>query len=253
MKAIIFAAGMAKRLGDLTKETPKCCLPLFEEETLLDRSLKNISRAGFNHVIIVTGHADNKIEELLSKNWKNKFNSIETIFNEDYATKNNIYSAHVIKDLIDNDTFIFNSDIVYDYRILENAVKRFKEDSSTTSFLVVDDKKKLLDEDMKVKLNPEGKIIRIHKEQNNDECVGEYIGILHLEDPDISYFDQSINEMIKAGKVDEYYEDALDKVLDKLNLGIVSTEGLSWAEMDTPEDYERAKSLECVKSQYQTI
>ncbi len=250
MKAIIFAAGQSKRLGHLTHDLPKSCLNLFNNFTVLDFSLKGIHDSGFTELLIVSGHKNEKIENLVNKNWKNKFEKIDFVFNEDFANKNNIYTAHLIRDLIDDETFIFNSDIVYDHDILKNAVKFFKKESK--SFLVVDDSKPLLDEDMKIRLKA-GRIVKIHKEQENEICSGEYIGILHLRGKDIKVFKKSLERMIENNETDKYYEDALDTALDDLNLSIVSTKGLSWAEIDTPEDYERAKGLECIKSLYQSI
>lgn len=251
MRGIIFAAGMATRLGDLTKDLPKCCLPINESETILERNLKLMSQYGFTEIIIVTGHAADEIEKEIEKTTEKTSNigSIELIFNDHYKDRNNIYTAYLIRDLIDENTLIFNSDIVYDERILAISVNAMK--ANKDSFMIVDNSETLVDEDMKVLLNEEKNIVRIHKQLDNEKSFGEYIGILRLSNNDASKFKASLENMINSGIYDKYYEDALDRITSDLKLKAVSTEAFGWTEIDTKEDYAKAKDLECVKLQYQ--
>ncbi len=248
MRAIIFAAGLASRLGDLTRNLPKACLTLNDQETILERSLSLIHDNGFDEVIIVTGHAEEAIKQISSK-WTKRFKKIKTVFNPEYATRNNIYSAYLIRDLLDGSSFIFNSDIVYHQYILENAM--FAYNTGLQSFLVIDDQKPLVDEDMKVTLNDKANITRINKALNNETSQGEYIGILYLNTADAPKFKDSLEAMIEAKEYSKYYEDALDRIAEDLELKLVSTEGREWTEIDTIEDYNRARNLECAKSPYQ--
>lgn len=240
MRGIIFAAGKSSRLGSLTKELPKICLEIDSENTILDRNLKLLSEHGITELIIVTGHAEEKIKEAIKKHEEN-FHSIQLLYNDHYYDRNNVYTAYLVKDKIDPYTIIFNSDIVYDPGILDNAIK--KAQSSLKSFLVVDDSKKLIDEDMKVLLNSNNEIIRINKNLDNNGSVGEYIGILRLTGEDIKKFAKSLEEMIEAEDFDKYYEDALDRISSDLNLELVSTDAKLWTEIDFPEDYQRAKKI----------
>lgn len=248
VKAIILAAGRSKRLGVLTDKTPKCCLQLINEESILDRSLKNIKECNFSQIVIVTGHADTIIKDSINK-WQNSFKSIELIHNPEYLEKNNVYSVYLVREMLDSQTFIFNSDIVYDLGILQNLIASYNKEPR--SLVVVDDTEPLDEEDMKVRIQ-DNKISRINKNQDPQICAGEYIGILHLNGQDIEVFKKSLEYMIEAGQTDMYYEDAIDRQTSEMNVGTVSTQGLSWSEIDTPEDYQKAKELPCVKSQYQT-
>lgn len=240
MNGIIFAAGRSSRLGSLTNELPKICLEIEEGRTILDRALTSLLENGIKDLTIVTGHAEEKIREAC-KAYEKRFDSINFIFNELFLKRNNIYTAYLIRHQLSSDTLIFNSDIVYDPEILKNAVK--KAESSSKSFLVVDDHKPLLNEDMKVLLNKDGQILRINKELDNEACSGEYIGILRLAGSDITKFNASLEKMIEEKEYDKYYEDALDRITSELDLELVSTKGLLWTEIDTPEDYERAKGI----------
>ncbi len=258
MKAIIFAAGRSRRLGYLTDEKPKCCLKisdnlsslmparaLSEDILIIDLSLHHIFKLGFKSATIVTGHAEKVLREHIANKWHGY--TIDFVFNPEYESRNNIYTAYLVRDLIDDETYIFNSDIVYDLRILEAAIR-----STAPSFIVIDDRKKLVDEDMKVLVNATGRIERINKNLDNAASKGEYIGIMKLAGKELAEFKRSLEYMIDAGDTDKYYEDALDRIVTGLELGTVSTEGHSWTEIDTPEDYQRAQELACVKSPYQT-
>ncbi len=241
MQAIIFAAGRSRRLGALTDDKPKCVLPINNSSSVIDLSLANIAACGFKTVTIVTGHASSVLEEHLGNRFPQL--SISYAYNHHYEEWNNIYTAYLVREFITDNCFIFNSDIVYDRRILASACE-----SKLESFIVTDDHKPLVDEDMKVLVDTDGKILRINKNLDNSKCLGEYIGIMRLRDDSLKAFKKSLEYMIEAGDTDKYYEDALDRILADIKLGTVSTKAYSWTEIDTPEDYQRAKELECVKS-----
>lgn len=247
MKAIIFAAGMASRLGNLTKNLPKACLKLNDSETILDRALSLLSTNNFTEVLIVKGHAGEAIDEH-AKRWAKKFTKLETFFNPEYSNKNNIYTAYLVKEKLGDGVFVFNSDIVYDSRILELATKAYQ-NNPQESFMVVDNSKTLVDEDMKISYQG-SKIIRINKALDNHSSEGEYIGIMHISNNDLGKFSQSLEFMIVNQEFNKYYEDALDRIASDLELRLVSTQGHEWTEIDTLEDYNRARNLECAKSPY---
>ena len=68
MKAMIFAAGMGKRLQPLTNETPKALIPI-HGKPMLEHIILTLKAAGFNQIIINVHHlADQIISFLESKN-----------------------------------------------------------------------------------------------------------------------------------------------------------------------------------------
>lgn len=251
-KALILAAGVGKRLGDLTKEIPKCLLQIDSQtnsqsnskNTLLDYLLESIKDNGIKEVVLVVGFAEAKIREQISKKWINKF-SFEFIFNDKFDKYNNIYSAYLARDFWNDETVLFNSDIIFEQHILSNLRQRANspEAGARASYLVVDDTKKLLNEDMKITLNEYGHINRINKNLDIKISFGEYIGIMYLRGLERVKFLESLEENIRNKKFDLYYEDALAYVLDEISILPCSTGGKSWTEVDTKEDYEVAKNI----------
>ena len=236
-KALILAAGQGKRLEELTKNTPKCLLPI-RERTLLDFSLSALKTCDISEIILITGFAHEKLKEHITKHWSEKF-KFQFIYNDKFAEYNNIYSAYLAKDLWDDETVLLNSDIIYDLEILL-AISRKPQD---TSYLVIDDSKSLNEEDMKVKTDEKGCIRRVNKKLDIKGSLGEYIGILYLSGKERGEFLKSLETNVKNKNLDLYYEDALDCILNNISVLPFSTNSKPWTEVDTKEDYEVAKKI----------
>lgn len=243
-RAIILAAGTGSRLGELARVTPKCLLEVDSDRTLLDYSLGSLLENKINEIIIVTGFQEEKLKKYISKQWANKF-SFRFIFNEKFSEYNNIYSAYLAKDIWDDETVLLNSDIIFDPHIFANLRQRANnsEAGSRASYLVIDNTKKLSHEDMKIDLNEYGHVNRINKNLNPETSFGEYIGITYLRGLDRIKFLESLGKNTRNNKFDLYYEDALDQILSETPILPCSTQGLSWTEVDTIEDYENAKQI----------
>ena len=238
-KALILAAGIGKRLGELTRDIPKCLLPV-GSKTLLDYSLEAISGNDFEQVTIITGFAEKKLKEHIKK-WERSL-AFKLIYNDKFADYNNIYSAYLAKDIWDDETILFNSDIIFHPLILKDLVSNIKENSNK-SYLVIDDTKILIAEDMKVKINSLGEIKEINKGLDIKTSYGEYIGVTYSRGKERENFLESLELNVKNKNLDIYYEDALAHVLDKISVFPYSTKSRLWTEVDTKEDYELAKRI----------
>ena len=233
-KALILAAGVGKRLGELTKDTPKCLLPI-DKSTILDFSLQALKDNGINEIVFITGFAHEKLANHIRCQWSNTF-YFQFIFNDKYSTYNNIYSAYLAKEIWDDETILLNSDIIFHPDILSNLILS-KDDKS---YLVIDDKKELIEEDMKVQVTSSNEIKKISKHLNNKTSLGEYIGMMYLRGVERVTFLESLEKNIKSKNWDFYYEDALDNILNKIKVYPCSTLGNPWTEVDTFQDYKHA-------------
>jgi NDP-sugar pyrophosphorylase family protein len=68
MKAMIFAAGIGSRLGDLTKDTPKCLMPINGSITILEHVITNLRSFGVTEAVINLHYLPDKITEYLARN-----------------------------------------------------------------------------------------------------------------------------------------------------------------------------------------
>ena len=245
-KAVILAAGIGKRLGELTKNMPKCLLPI-DKSTLLDLSVQSLLGSGISEITIVTGFGAEVLKAHVSHKWKNKV-SFKYIFNEYYKEYNNIYSAYLARNIWDDETVLLNSDIIFHPLILKNLIQEIKNSNRQKSFLVIDDKKMLTEESMKVEVNSTGEIKEINKGLKIQSSYGEYIGITYLRGAERLKFIESLeNNVVGAyGRkplLDLYYEDAIAHTLNDISVYPLSTSGKQWTEVDTNEDYEIAKQI----------
>ena len=55
MKALILNSGLGSRMGDITKNHPKCMTEISDTDTILSRQLKILVDLGINDVVITTG------------------------------------------------------------------------------------------------------------------------------------------------------------------------------------------------------
>ena len=64
MQAIILAAGMGKRLGELTQNNTKCMVKV-HKQTLIERMLAQLSLLNLKRIILVIGYKGEKVKELV--------------------------------------------------------------------------------------------------------------------------------------------------------------------------------------------
>ena len=237
MKAVILAAGLGSRLRPLTNEKPKCLLELNKNFTILDyqiNSLLNVAKLEPSDIFIVTGYK----KDIIEKHLKNKgLGDINIIFNEYYDKYNNIYSFYLIKSFVKSDFYLFNGDTLFDRKILENLSK-----NEEGTYFVVDNVKKLGEEEMKV-LIKDDRIIKFGKDINPVMADGEYIGLSKFNWEDAKVIFNKIEDLLSSGKTNIWYEIAINSVLDKVYAKPVYTNGLPWIEIDTKDDYKKGLVL----------
>ena len=119
-KAIFLAAGFGSRMVPITLNTPKP-LVLVHGKRIIETLLDAVIAAGIEDITIVRGYLGEQFDVLLHKYPKIKF-----IENPLYNETNNISSAYLIKDMMENayvlesDLLLFNPDIIRKYEYTTN-------------------------------------------------------------------------------------------------------------------------------------
>ena len=117
MQAIILAAGMGKRLGELTKDNTKCMVPV-NGIRLIDRMLTQLSALQLNRVVIVVGYQGENLIRHIGDRYEGRL-KIEYIHNPIYDKTNNIYSLGLAKaQMQEDDTLLLESDLIFDSAML---------------------------------------------------------------------------------------------------------------------------------------
>lgn len=121
MQAIILAAGMGKRLGDLTKNNTKCMVEV-NGVRLIDRFISQLSKFKLNRLVIVVGYEGQKLIDYIGHRYDDVL-KIEFIHNPIYDKTNNIYSLALAKDaLCEDDTILLESDLIFEDEMLDKLV-----------------------------------------------------------------------------------------------------------------------------------
>ena len=112
MQAVILAAGMGRRLKNLTKNNTKCMVRV-NGITLIERVLGILDRKCLSRIVVVVGYEGGKLMDyVMSLDIKTPIRFID---NKAYDKTNNIYSLALAKEyLIAEDTLILESDLIFE-------------------------------------------------------------------------------------------------------------------------------------------
>ena len=120
MQAVILAAGMGKRLKELTQNNTKCMVKV-NGVTLIDRMLHQIEKQHLSRIIIVVGYEGQKLIDYIDT--LGIQTPIVYINNPIFDKTNNIYSLALAKDwLCKEDTLLFESDLIFEDSVLDALV-----------------------------------------------------------------------------------------------------------------------------------
>ena len=120
MQVIILAAGMGKRLGELTQNNTKCMIRV-NGVTLIERVLDQFSKLKLNKVIMVIGYKGEELRSFIGDSYKGL--PIEYITNPIYDKTNNIYSLSLAKEqLQQDDTLLIESDLIFEDKVLDKIL-----------------------------------------------------------------------------------------------------------------------------------
>lgn len=233
--AVLLAAGTGSRLYPLTKKEPKC-LTMVSGTSILARLVSNLNEHGFKRLIIVTGHLEDCIRNFLGNQSGNI--KIEYVFSPKYKSTNNIYSLWMARKKIKESFMLIESDLVFDKSLLSDMVYP---DRMAAALMQpwMDGTCVTVDQENTVKTFV----------PNNEEVFGENIyktvNIYSLSYKSWSNVLKRLNEYIKAGKVNDYYEKVFADLVAEGSLSFekISFDDKPWYEIDNLLDLAEAEKL----------
>lgn len=120
MQAIILAAGMGKRLKELTQDNTKCMIKV-NGVTLIERMLHQLEQQHLSRIVIVVGYQGQKLIDFIAT--LDIQTPIVYVNNPIYDKTNNIYSLFLARDyLCKEDTLLLESDLIFEDAVLEELV-----------------------------------------------------------------------------------------------------------------------------------
>lgn len=242
MQAIILAAGMGKRLGELTKNNTKCMVEV-DGVRLIERALRILERKNLNRIILVVGYQhENLMAFVNSLGIQTK---IEFIINEVYDKTNNIFSLSLAKEqMTEDDTLLLESDLIFEERLIDMLL----EDKRDSLALVdkfeswMDGTCIVVDQDDNITDFIPGKLLQYHEKEQYYKTVNIYkFGADFSKNVYVPF----LEAYAKVMGNNEYYEAVIKLILllDKNTMKAKRLQGELWYEIDDIQDLDIAQTL----------
>ncbi len=242
MQAIILAAGMGRRLKELTKNNTKCMVKV-NGVTLIERMLHQIERRDICRVIIVIGYEGEKLVEYIQG--LDITLPIHYVVNTLYDKTNNIYSLALAQEYLkQDDTLLFESDLIFEDAVLDKLL----DDPSDTLALVdkyegwMDGTCVKLASDDTIETFVSRKNFKFREMRDYFKTVNIYKFSKRFSE---TYYVPFLNAYEKALGENEYYEQVLRVItmLDKPVIKAKRLTGEKWYEIDDIQDLDIAESI----------
>ena len=242
MQAIILAAGMGKRLKDLTQNNTKCMIKV-NGVTLIDRMLHQIEKQHLSRIVIVIGYEGQKLIDYIAT--LDIQTPIVYVNNPIYDKTNNIYSLALAKDwLSKEDTLLFESDLIFEDAVIDVLIRDPRE-----TLALVDKYESWMDGTC-VKLSSEDDIESFVPSKNFKfseinsyyKTVNIYKFSKHFSE---TYYVPFLEAYQCALGENEYYEQVLRVItmLDDPEIKAKRLNGQLWYEIDDIQDLDIATSM----------
>ena len=242
MQGIILAAGMGKRLKELTNNNTKCMVKV-NGTTLIERALSQLDKLNLSRIVIVIGYEGKKLVEYVkSLEIKTKVLFVE---NPIFDKTNNIYSLYMAKEYMEeDDTILLESDLIFE----ENVLKCLIEDERDTLALV--DKYESWMDGTCMKIGEDDTIEEfVSGTQFQFDEAGNYYKTVNIykfsREFSKTHYIPFLEAYINALGNNEYYEQVL-RVITMLDDPMIKAKRLNgqlWYEIDDIQDLDIASSL----------
>jgi histidinol-phosphate/aromatic aminotransferase/cobyric acid decarboxylase-like protein/choline kinase len=242
MQAIILAAGMGKRLKELTKDNTKCMVKV-NGVALVDRLLHQLERKHLSRIVIVIGYEGQKLIDYIDT--LGISTPITYVNNDIYDKTNNIYSLALAKDhLLHEDSLLFESDMIFEESVIDAMINDPRE-----SVAVVDKYERWMDGTC-VKLDANDNIVDFVPGKKFDygekdeyyKTVNVYKFSKHFSETRYVPFLEAYSNALGNN---EYYEQVLSVIamLDDPQIQALRLDGQRWYEIDDVQDLNIAESI----------
>ena len=235
-------------MKDLTANSPKCLLEI-NGKSLLQTQLDYLRSLGINDITIIKGYLQEKIS----------FPGINYYVNEDYLNNNILESLFHAEGELVGDVIVLYSDIIYEKNVLVKQLESEHDISIVTDVKwrlnYLDRKDHPLEEAENVVFDENLQVQRVGKDLKGDKnsLSGEFIGMMKLKRSGTEIFKMfyhSCKKKYKTGPFQSastfqvaYLTDMIQELVDNsVVVHCVPVEN-GWKEIDTAEDYYKAKNL----------
>ncbi len=228
--AVIMAAGMGTRFGNMTEERPKGFIEAGGIPMVV-RSIKTLISCGIERIVIGTGYLKDAYEALVKQ-----YPQIECCFSERYAETNSMYTLYNCRDVIGDDDFLLlESDLVFERRAITALM-----DCKNPDVMLITPVMKFQDQ-YYVECNSEGRLTNCSVNKGEVNASGELVGIHKLSSEFYKMMcDDYAKKMASLPKLGYEYE-LLHMSREIRPVYVLCEKGLKWYEIDDIDDLQYAE------------
>ena len=230
MRGIILAAGKGSRLNGNAAESPKCLVRV-GGETLVERQVRLLRRAGVSDVVVVTGCGAEAVRRVCG-------HDITYVENTTYAQTNSMYSLWLARPLLLEGFVVLNCDVLFHPVLLDDLLTARHENALLLAYREAD-ATAYGDEEMKVKVRC-GRVAEMSKQMDPSEADGENLGIVKFGPSGAAVLVDVMSRLVADGGLRHWAPRAFSEFAQQHPLHAIGTRGFPWIEIDFPEDYARA-------------
>ena len=238
MQAVILAAGKGTRLKAKTDMLPKAMIEI-EGKPLLEYSLDALIEYGLSDVIMVVGFR----HETISRRFGNQYRglNIQYVENDKYADSGSMYSLALVKDIIDDEVLLLESDLLYESRAISLLLDSNRPNSVLVAGLSGSGDEVYICANDKQEITELGKQISVSSKQT---AMGELAGISRFQRNFLDFVFTVALEDFQNGKMNYHYEECVFRTSQQtIPIYAVPATDLAWVEIDTAEDLQKAQEL----------
>ena len=225
--AVILGAGLGSRFGQRGLLRPKGFIE-FGGQPIIEMSILKMRDAGIGRVLIVTGHLADFYQELAGRYPE----LVELVHNPRYAESGSMYSLYCAREQINDDFWLFESDLVYERKALDELMS-----ISKGTALLMSGPTGSKDE---VYIEAADGLLRNMSKQREKlaSVAGELVGICRVSMDCYAQMNVYAEEIFEQTLRLEY-EQALVAAAKILPVECHLLDDLAWSEIDTEEHWQR--------------
>lgn len=229
MIALLLNSGLGSRMGDETREHPKCLTAISDNETIISWQVKLLERAGITEAVITTGHLSDMLEGyLLSLDTPIRFRFVH---NPRYRETNYIYSMYLARELLaGQDVLSLHGDLVMHPEVMDKLC------ASPVSAVTVDTTLPLPEKDFKGRIR-NSRLMEVGVNVFGPDCV-ELQPAYRILAKDFDRWMQEIGRFVAEGNDRVYAENAFNAAWEEIPVQPLDVQGLLCAEIDNQQDKE---------------
>ena len=131
--AIILAAGLGSRLGDNTKEIPKCMVKV-SGVRMIDRMILSLELLGIDEIVMAVGYLKDSLVCYLRDTYPQL--NVRFVDNLDYASSGSVYSLKKVLDTVEvTNLFLVEADVVLDFETLRDFYRGAIDEAVTSTII----------------------------------------------------------------------------------------------------------------------